>query len=458
MRKSLITALVLLFVGAAISPVQASESEFKVMTRNLYLGADVAIAMELLPDFPAATQFMWDQMRQTDFEKRSKLFVQEIKTEDPDVIGLQEATKWYCKTGVFSKPVTVFDFVEILISDLSSAGLTYEIARSGENKAVNVGFEIAPIPLLTSAQDDELFSTLFGQSSAYCGFEIADVLLVKKSLSSEILAVGTTEYEAKYTIIPTVMSIYRGYSWADIKINKKPIRFVTTHLESSFSPDKKPVAKIQADQLIADLADTKIPVVLLGDFNSDPRDPRGNESLNPGLQPSANESCQAQVSNPIGSSALNACNAYWTIVQNKFIDAGPDAQDPTNYTWGLSALLSGPDSARAGAAKQLGNAAGFTDRLDYIFTKGAIEVINSEIIGNASIGPWASDHAGLVATLDVGSMASSINYNENPLPEHKKFPLGFWDLFLLGTVTLVILLLVRRTKRLKTREFPQTEE
>ena len=455
MRKGLIATLAFLLVGVVISPAQASESEFKVMTRNLYLGADVAIAMELLPDFPAATQFMWDQMRQTDFEKRSKLFVQEIKTEDPDVIGLQEAAKWYCKAGIFSKPVTVFDFVEILISDLSSAGLNYEIATSGKNQAVNVGFEIAPIPLLTSAQEYALFQSLFGQPSAYCGFEIADVLLVKKSLSREILAVGTSEYEAKYTIIPTVMSIYRGYSWADININQKPIRFVTTHLESSFSPDKKPVAKIQADQLIEDLANTKIPIVLLGDFNSDPRDPRGGESLNPGLQPSDNESCLAQVSNPSGSSALGGCNAYWTIVQNEFIDAGPDALDPTNYTWGLSALLTGPDSARAGAAKQLGNAAGFTDRLDYIFTKGEIQTTEVKIIGNSVIGPWASDHAGLVATLDVGSMAYSINYNENPLPEHKKFPLGFWDVFLLGTVTLVSLLLVRRQKRLKAREKPE---
>lgn len=449
MRKIVITAIAFLFSATLVSPVQASSSELKVMTRNLYLGADVAIAMELLPDFPAATQFMWDQMRQTNFPERSQLFVQEIKTANPDVIGLQEAAKWYCKTGVFSEPVTVYDFVEILISDLSSAGLNYEIAKSGDRQAVNVGFEIAPIPLLTSAQDNELFPDLFGQSSAYCGFEIADVLLVKSSLTSEILAVGNSEYEAKYTIIPTIMSIYRGYSWADIKINNQPIRFVTTHLESSFAPDKKPVAKEQADQLISDLADTKIPIVLLGDFNSDPRDPRSNQSLNPGLQPAENESCEAQVENPTKSTAVDSCNAYWTLVQSDFIDVGPLAKDPKSFTWGLAALLTGPDAARASAATQLGNEVGFTDRLDYIFTKGAIQSTSSELIGNSPSGPWASDHAGLVATLEVTSIASPLEYSENPLPKHGKFPLGFWQVFLLGTLVVVTLLIRKRFKKAK---------
>ncbi len=447
MRKVIPTFFAFLLAGLVIAPAQASESEFKVMSRNLYLGADVAIAMELLPDFPAATQFMWDQMRQTDFPKRSKLFVQEVKAENPDVIGLQEAAKWYCKTGVFSKPVTVFDFVEILKSDLSAAGLDYEIAKSGDNQAVNVGFEIAPIPLLTSAQDSELFPNLFGQSSAYCGFEIADVLLIKQELANEILDVGTSEYEAKYTIIPTVMSIYRGYSWADIKINKQAIRFVTTHLESSFSPKDIPVAKIQADQLVSDLAQTKIPIVLLGDFNSDPRDPRGANSPNPGLQPSENEACEIQVAMPTKSTALDTCNAYWSLIQNEFSEVGPDANDPKNYTWGLSALLTGPDAARAEAAKQLGNEAGFTDRLDYIFTKGPLDVVSSKLIGNSEVGPWASDHAGLVTTLKIDASSSPIAYSEKPLPKHSKFPLGFWQVFLIGAVATISLILIRRFNR-----------
>ena len=35
-----------------------------VMSRNIYLGADVGVALDLIPNFPAAAQFMWDQMKQ----------------------------------------------------------------------------------------------------------------------------------------------------------------------------------------------------------------------------------------------------------------------------------------------------------------------------------------------------------------------------------------------------------
>ena len=44
-------------------PISASadSASMTVMSRNIYLGADVGTAMKLLPNFPAAAQFMWDQ-------------------------------------------------------------------------------------------------------------------------------------------------------------------------------------------------------------------------------------------------------------------------------------------------------------------------------------------------------------------------------------------------------------
>ena len=74
-------------------------------------------------------------------------------------------------------------------------------------------------------------------------------LLVKSDLSAQVKAVGTTEYESAYTIIPTLMTVYRGFSWADISLKGTDIRFVTTHLESLWDEGEVPLAKIQADQL-----------------------------------------------------------------------------------------------------------------------------------------------------------------------------------------------------------------
>lgn len=75
----------------------ADSPQVTVMTRNLYLGADVGVAMDLIPNLSAAAQFMWDQVKATDFNKRAPKLAAEVIAARPDVIGIQEATIWYCK-------------------------------------------------------------------------------------------------------------------------------------------------------------------------------------------------------------------------------------------------------------------------------------------------------------------------------------------------------------------------
>jgi hypothetical protein len=65
-----------------------------------------------------------------------------------------------------------------------------------------------------------------------------------------------------------------------------------------------------------------------------------------------------------------------------FIDAGPDATDPRNFTWGASALLAGPDLARVEAARRAGNPYGFTDRLDFVFLRNGARALDAHLIGN----------------------------------------------------------------------------
>lgn len=437
MKRSLIAALSILFSIAIAPSANAKDEAITVMSRNLYLGADVGVAMNLLPDFPAATQFMWDQMRQTDFPNRSKKFAKEIALANPDVIGIQEATNWYCQKNLIGENVVTYDFTNILLSDLESLNLQYEIASKDGKEARNVGFEIKPIPLLTKAYDPETFKPLFGQDFAYCGFEIADVLLIKSTLSEQLLSVGTVEYEAKYTIIPTLMTIYRGYSWADLNFNGTSARFVTTHLESLFDEKEIPVAKLQADQLVEDLKATKIPIVVMGDFNSDPRDPRPSGDDNPGGQPVENEQCKGQLKVLQSSTGDASCNPYWTMINAGFENASVDAISPSNYTWGLNALLTGPDESRLPFAKKMGNNFGFTDRLDYIFIKGDVQSLNSKIIGNLNPKNSPSDHAGIVSTIRI---SGTNEYREAVLNEHARFPIGFWKA--VGIFLSIIALLV----------------
>ena len=434
MKRLLVTLLVALSIFS-IAPVQASDSQVKVMTRNLYLGADVGIAMDLIPNLSAAAQFMWDQVKKTDFNKRAPKLAAEIIANNPDVVGLQEATIWFCKKNVFSKRTEVFNFTKQFLAATKAQGSEYVLAQKDGITALNTGFSIAAVPFITMVHDPETFQPLFGQDSAACGFEIADALAIRADLAEKVLKVGNSEYEQKYTIVPTIMSIYRGYTWADIQIGNSPVRFVTTHLESLWDENKVPNAAIQAKQLLADLINTKNPIIVMGDFNSDPRDPRMPANPNPGEQPVASDAC------PAGTSK---CNAYLLMTEAGYTDSGPDPLLPENYTWGMNALLTGPDPVRLKVAEQLGNRAGYTDRLDYVFVKNGVTVSSATLVGASAPNNLNTDHAGVVALLEINS---NLSERSADLPEHAPFPISFWQWVGIAIIAVTVTLVIRRFRR-----------
>jgi endonuclease/exonuclease/phosphatase family metal-dependent hydrolase len=375
-----------------------------VMSRNLYLGADVGVALELLPDLPAAAQFMWDQVAATDFDARVGLLAAEAAEARPHVIGLQEATQWLCTPGLFRGAEPVFDFTEQFLAATRAAGVPYVIAQAGDGRAENPGYSIPPIPGLTTVEDPDTFQPLFGSDTADCGFVIGDALLVREDVAGAVVAAGTSEYEERYPVVPVVFTIDRGYAWADLRLGGRTVRAVTTHLESLYPDEGVPPASEQARQLVADLSATTTPLVVMGDFNSDPRDPRASGAPNPASQPSQNAACPAQ-SAGAGATGDASCSAYWTMVTNGYADAGPDALDPANATWGSEGDLAGPNPERLAEALAAGNASGFTDRLDYVFLRNGVTASSARIIGN--VWPegevWACDDPTQVATTEASS-------------------------------------------------------
>ena len=446
MRRLLALLAALVFIP--IIPAHSEEPyRITVMSRNLYLGADVGVALELIPNFPKAAQFMWDQVKKTNFTARAPKLAREAAQDRPEIIGVQEATIWYCKKELFSDKVEVFNFLDQFIAATKSTGVGYSLVTANGVEAFNPGYSIAAIPYVTKVRDPETFNPIFGQDTASCGFTIGDALLVRDDVKDRIIQVGNTEYDATYSIVPTIMTIYRGYTWADCKVQDSVVRLITTHLESIWDENKIPNSALQAQQLVADLKDAKMPVVIMGDFNADYRDPRPQGEPNPGEQPVASEMCPT----PGGAK----CNAYSTMIEAGFENASPDAQNPRYFTWGASALLNGPDKKRISAAKKFGNQYGFTDRLDYIFTKNAYATVSSKIIGNVwpdGTGVWdcgkekcfPSDHAGVVATIELPRSAGAIDPD---LPEHARFPLGFWHYFVAALVIVLSWRIARRFSR-----------
>jgi hypothetical protein len=305
-------------------------------------------------------------------------------------------------------------------------------------------------------KDPSTFQPLFGQSEAACGFTIADALLVRDDLDIEVIQLGNSEFKDHYSVVPLAMVIYRGYTWADLKIRGQNVRFVATHLESLFSDDGVAHSSLQGKQLVKDLASTRLPLIVMGDFNADPRDPRSLTASNTGGQPVSNTSCKAQVENPTKESALSECNAYWTMVKAGFEDSGPDSSQPKNFTWGAAALLNGPDSVRVDAAKKLGNQYGFTDRLDYIFYKNGLTLARSQLVSETwpqGASNWIckvdglnetclpSDHAGVFAILTLDKEAAVME-SEPPLPDNKLFPIPTPTIILFLILSLLAMLTI----------------
>jgi endonuclease/exonuclease/phosphatase family metal-dependent hydrolase len=480
-KSTLKIVLIAVFTIFSTPEVNASQqnSELTVMSRNLYLGSDVAVAMKLIPNMSKAAQFMWDQVAATDFKKRAKVLANEITQNKPEVIGIQEATRWYCKQYFWSKNEVIYDFTQDLINALNDVGEQYEIAQLIQNGKIslarNPGYQIPAIPFITMVSDAKSFQPVFGKDSAACGFEIADVLLIKKSISTKVLAIGNTEYEASYSIIPKLMTVYRGYTWIDLNWNGTTTRIISTHLESIWDEGKIPNAAIQAKQLVNDLATTKIPTIIIGDFNSDPRDPRAKNSPNPGEQPVESKQCPAQNNISDFNLADSTCSAYWTMRKAGFTDVGPDATDPKNFSWGMSALLAGPEIERFKSALQMGNKYGFTDRLDYIFTRGNIETKQTKLIGNSwpSEDSWQcettqqknnfnkvsefanlptqkftqcfpTDHAGVIAKLLIPRNQAG---TADALDAHAPFPISFWNWVGIILLAFLVFLIYRRKTR-----------
>jgi hypothetical protein len=238
--------------------------------------------------------------------------------------------------------------------------------------------------------------------------------------------------------------------------------------------------------LVQDLAETKGPLVVMGDFNSDHRDPRPEGGPNPANQPESSDACPAQADSPMVQTADAECSPYWTMRQAGFLSAGPDDFDPASYSYGASALLAGPDPDRLREALKLGNPYGFTDRLDYVFIRGGVAADSAELTGNIwPNGPrtWScndpeqvantaaagqilaeagkdapapgsgiclpSDHAGVVATLTVDPAATVA---DDPAPvEHDPFRLVWWHILLVVVLAIGALIWWRIRRRRRRR-------
>jgi endonuclease/exonuclease/phosphatase family metal-dependent hydrolase len=358
----------------------------KIMTRNLYLGADLNPALGAIigclhnvpgacASIPAANQVVWNQVVATNFPERAKLLAREIDDDDPYVVNLQEVALWRSdQTGVPNTTVNPpgianatnvdYDFLQSLLDELKARGNKYTAAVTKEEADIE-----GPG---TDGRDHRL--------------TMRDVILTRTDLPPGRVSFSNPQRGSYSNILSvpnpltggaTSIDFKRGWVSIDASVTRKPVlRIVDTHLESASSG----IRQQQAGELIGasgPLTDPSFPAIVAGDLNSD----------------SAILPCVS--GNPAYPGCLStgqSDGAALGIITNfgGFTDSAN-----TENTFGHNADLNDFPSNT------------FSERIDHVLTRNVPFSLTNSVVGdgNAPVyrtpgGLWPSDHGGLIAGLN----------------------------------------------------------
>lgn len=346
-------------ICSSSNPVStANRPSITVMTRNLYLGADLdpvfqAVAGGDPGEIIQATTSTWQSVQATNFHDRAGALADEIAHSEPLLVGLQEVSLY--RTGdpdsFFGNPTLAdhveYDFLKILLNELDQRGLHYSPVTVTENTDAETPGFTGPGVLRDIRLTDR------------------DVILARTDPPTSMLKLSnrqTGNFAARVSLpIGTTgqsIDLLRGWGSVDVTLRGQTFRFINTHLEPEGTFSALQVA--QGNELLGGPADTSLPVILVGDFNS-----RADGLGTP---------------------------TYGNLIGAGFEDAWSATHpgEPGN-TFGHDADL-------------LNTTVDLTQRLDLVLFRHDLCALDADVVGDelddrTPSGLWPSDHAGVVATL-----------------------------------------------------------
>jgi endonuclease/exonuclease/phosphatase family metal-dependent hydrolase len=341
-----------------------------VMTRNLYLGADLgpAISAEGTTAFTEATGKILRDVTANDFPVRAKGLAQEIIKKDPDLVGLQEVALW--RTGPPSLEPLLggrlpdatevrYDYLKSLMEQLNKGKKRYRVAVANDE----FDFE---------APGDENGIPNDGPNKAIANAEINGRLTMRDVILAKVGAVKLSNPQTghySHLLVVEVsgqkVTVTRGWDSVDAQVNGgRKLHFVDTHLESFDPASVVPSIRAQqAAELAAGPLASKLPTILVGDLNSD------DDTVEPGDQ-----------------------QAYRTLLGAGMRERSTNK--PLGCCLNTSLLAEG-----AG-----GNVADLNHQVDHVMTADPkkVKLIKSSVTGRSPVnGFWDSDHAGLYSSLKI---------------------------------------------------------
>jgi endonuclease/exonuclease/phosphatase family metal-dependent hydrolase len=341
----------IVFSSAALA--ENNRLNVRVMTRNMDAGTDLNYITPPGANLSEALPLTFYEVYASNIPARVERLADEIFATQPDLIALQEVTRWDIPTPDGQK---IYDQLDLLLSALEARGMQYRVAVMQTLTNVSIS-----IPQLFSAQ-----------------FTDENAILVRSDLPpGQLMIIGTEahEYVNHLPDLETPLGIFEipnGWLAADVKIRGARFKFVNTHLLSAVpeavSPDAFAYTSyLQAEQvveLMGGLSKTSLPIILAGDFNSDAQVPQNAPDATPAA---------GLIELAFGPDIWHLKNPY----------------DP-GYTWPLFGedFMSGVEVAPF-------------ERIDLIFSAGlipqSIMQTGTEPVG----GVYASDHVGVVADFDL---------------------------------------------------------
>ncbi len=347
----------------------------KVMTRNLYLGADLgpALASKSNTEFFEANGDIVRQVKATNFPVRARGLAKEILENEPDLVGLQEVALWReappsvapILSGKPTAETVKYDFLALLLAQLNKKGTKYRpVVVQNE-----FDFE-APANANGVPGDGPGGGTgLLANAEVNGRLTMRDVILARVKAG-----VVTSRPKSGNFVNPLVVkvaggtevSVTRGWTAVDVKVRgSKKFRFVNSHLEAFDDETLVPSIRAQqAAELVArgGPARGKLPVILLGDFNSDVR-----TEVKPGDG-----------------------QAFRVLTRAGFRERRKPKPD--------TCCLSSSYDLKTG-----GGRGEFDHTVDHVMTNAPkkVKLVTSRVTGlkKAKSGWWNSDHAGVVSSL-----------------------------------------------------------
>jgi endonuclease/exonuclease/phosphatase family metal-dependent hydrolase len=284
------TAILATAPGADAKPKKKGQV-VKVMTRNLFLGADLgpALGSSGPGEFIVANGEILREVTETDFPRRSGALAAEIRDKAPDLVGLQEVALWREDEIASLDPVfppgggppqpqatdVRYDFLKLLMDKVNRGKKRYKVAfvqkefdfeAPGDENEIPDDGEIPNVPEVPELNDAELNGRL----------TMRDAILVKKSKRIDIRRKrgGNFNNLLEVTVGGVVtIPVTRGWASLEAKVGRSGwFKFTDTHFEAFDDGTETPsIRQLQATELgePGGYADSRRPTVLVGDLNSD---------------------------------------------------------------------------------------------------------------------------------------------------------------------------------------------